>query len=181
MTCMRLPIRNTFPCLFLHVRKVCAVFTSKISSTRSIHSDIRPFLWEKRDFDRFHVEGDVALLARKPNQSWSVPQVTTTTRMSEESKTSPQKKNKKKPNAKRCTEGGSPLSANLTITTAPSKTGRENHVQFHSHMLSPPDGACTSLPSHPTLCYCSPSLMGDNANAPTVDVTQARKPPLISH
>ena len=43
-------------------------------------------------------------------------------------------------------------------------------------MLSPPDGACTTILSHPSPYQCSPSLMGDSTtNAATVDVSHARK------
>ena len=30
-------------------------------------------------------------------------------------------------------------------------------------MFAPSDGACTSIPSHPSPCSCSPSLMGESA------------------
>ena len=53
--------------------------------------------------------------------------------------------------------------------------GENKHARSHSNTLAPRDGACSSLPSHPTLHCCSPSLMGDSTKAATVDVSQARK------
>ena len=125
--------------------------------------------------DRFFGAADVALLASKQNHCWSVSHVTLTTRMSDELELLP-RKTETSTTPSIVTKAAVPLSAKLTITTGHiPKQSLKNYVRFHSYVLAPPDGACTSLPSHPTLCYCSPYFMGDSTNVATVDVSQARK------
>ena len=102
---------------------------------------------------------------RKQDQCWSASQVTFTTRMSVES--FEKKKNPLQENGRTVQASRSPR---LTVFIQSEK----NHAKSQLNMLAPPDGTCTSLPSHPTLYCCSPSFLGDSTNAATVDVSQAR-------
>ena len=117
-------------------------------------------------------------LQSKQNQCWSVSQVPSTTRLSEEFCFSKKKKLLKKQNHndkhRTKNQAAQPCSANLTVTRS-AKQGEKTHVRIRSSTLAPPNGGCTSLISHPTLFCCSPSSVGDSVNAATVGVPQGEK------
>ena len=42
------------------------------------------------------------------------------------------------------------------------KQCEKKNATFHANLLTPSDGACTSIPPHPSPRYCSSSLMGES-------------------